>query len=150
MRQVIIFIQNSVFTGGLIKHLTVFFWYKKHKKSIAFSVFFLYKSTREVSFFSVLAHKTKYTFPMIALATRRRGSGEGSTLRKLYLHFLSHWMGYDRGNSFPFDFEPTGIQFGSKSKGKLSPRSYPIQCERKWKYSFLSVELNVFKRNTDS
>ena len=27
----------------------------------------------------------------------------------------------------------------SKSKGKLSPRSYPIQCERKWKYSFLSV-----------
>ena len=48
-------------------------------------------------------------------------------------------MGYDRGDSFPFDFEPNGIPFGSKSKGKLSPRSYPIQCERKWKYSFLSV-----------
>ena len=31
--------------------------------------------------------------------------------------------------------------FGSKSKGKLLPRSYPIQCERKWKYSFLSVKL---------
>ena len=44
-------------------------------------------------------------------------------------------MGYDRGDSFPFDFEPNG----SKSKGKLSPRPYPIQCERKWKYSFLSV-----------
>ena len=28
-------------------------------------------------------------------------------------------MGYDRGDSFPFDFEPNGIQFGSKSKGKL-------------------------------
>ena len=27
----------------------------------------------------------------------------------------------------------------SKSKGKLSPQSYPIQCERKWKYSVLSV-----------
>ena len=27
-----------------------------------------------------------------------------------------------------------------KSKRKLSPRSYPIQCERKWKYSFLSVD----------
>ena len=26
-----------------------------------------------------------------------------------------------------------------KSKGELLPRSYPIQCERKWKYSFLSV-----------
>ena len=48
-------------------------------------------------------------------------------------------MGYDRGDSFPFDFEPNGIPIGSKSNGKLSPRSYPIQCERKWKYSFLIV-----------
>ena len=47
-------------------------------------------------------------------------------------------MGYDRGDSFPVDFEPNEIPFGSKSKGKLSPRSYPIQCERNWKYSFLS------------
>ena len=48
-------------------------------------------------------------------------------------------MGYDRGDSFPFEFEPNGIIFGLKSKGKLSPRSYPSQCERKWKHSFLSV-----------
>ena len=48
-------------------------------------------------------------------------------------------MGYGRGDRFPFDSEPNGIPFGSKSKGKLSPRSYPIQCERKWKYIFLSV-----------
>ena len=48
-------------------------------------------------------------------------------------------MGYDRGDSFPFDFELNGILFGLKSKGKLSLRSYPIQCEWKWKYSFLSV-----------
>ena len=48
-------------------------------------------------------------------------------------------MGYDRGDSFPFDFEPNGIPFGSKSKGKPSPRSYPIQFVRKWKYSSLSV-----------
>ena len=48
-------------------------------------------------------------------------------------------MGYDRGDSFPFDFEPNGISFGSKSKGKLSPRSYPIQGERKCKYRFLSI-----------
>ena len=42
-------------------------------------------------------------------------------------------MGYDRGDSSAYDFEPNGIPFGSKSKGKLSPRSYPIQCERRWK-----------------
>ena len=53
-------------------------------------------------------------------------------------------MGYDRGDSFPFDFEPNGTPFGSKSKGKLSPRSYPIHCERKWKYSFLSVHCKKF------
>ena len=50
-------------------------------------------------------------------------------------------MVYDGGDSFPFDFEPIGLPFGSKSKGKLSPRSYPIQCESKWKCSFLSVVL---------
>ena len=48
-------------------------------------------------------------------------------------------MRYDRGDSFPFDFEPNGSPFGSKSKRKLLPRSYPIQFERKWKYSFLSA-----------
>ena len=53
-------------------------------------------------------------------------------------------MGYDRSDRFPFDFEPNGIPFGSKSKGNLSPRSHPIQCERKWKYSFLNA-LQVMK-----
>ena len=48
-------------------------------------------------------------------------------------------MGYDRDDSFPFDIEPNGNPFGSKSKGKLSPRSYPIQFERKSNTSFLSV-----------
>ena len=48
-------------------------------------------------------------------------------------------MGYDRGDSFPFNFEPNGFPFGSKSKRKLSPQPYPIRFERKWKYSFLSV-----------
>ena len=42
------------------------------------------------------------------------------------------------GDSFLFDFERNGIPFGSNSKGKLWPRSCPIQCDRKWKYSFLS------------
>ena len=48
-------------------------------------------------------------------------------------------MGYDRGDSFLSDFEANGILFGSKSKGKPSPQSYPIQFERKWNASFLSV-----------
>ena len=48
-------------------------------------------------------------------------------------------MGSDRGDSFPFNFESNGVPFGSKSKGKLSPRSDPMQVERKWKHSFLSV-----------
>ena len=48
-------------------------------------------------------------------------------------------MGYDRDDSFLFDFEPNGVPFGSNSKGKLSLRSYPIQCEMKRKYTFLSV-----------
>ena len=36
-------------------------------------------------------------------------------------------MGYDRSVSFPFDFVPNENPFSSKTKGKLSPRSYPIQ-----------------------
>ena len=69
-------------------------------------------------------------------------SSECGTLRKLHFHFLSHRMGYDRGDGFAFDFEPNGYSFGSKSIEKLSPRSYPIQSERNWKYSYLSVVYN--------
>ena len=57
-------------------------------------------------------------------------------------------MVYDLGDSFPFDFEPNGIPFGSKSKGKLTPRSYPIHCERQWKYSFLSVYHTIAHHRT--
>ena len=48
-------------------------------------------------------------------------------------------MEYDRGDSVPFYFEPNGIPFGSKSKGKLSPPPYLIQFERNWKHGFVSV-----------
>ena len=30
----------------------------------------------------------------------------GTLKRKLYIHFPSNSLGYDRGDSFPFDFEP--------------------------------------------
>ena len=47
---------------------------------------------------------------------------------------------YNCGDIFPLDFEPqNGIPFCSKSKGKLSSRSYSIQFERKWKSIFQSV-----------
>ena len=72
-----------------------------------------------------------------------------TTLRKLVFHFLSNWMGYDRGDSFPFNFEPNGNPFGSKSKVKLSPRSYPIQCERKLKHNLLRVTC-LFIHDVDS
>ena len=51
-------------------------------------------------------------------------------------------MGYDRGDSFHLHFEPNEIPFGSKLYGKLSPQSDPIQFERKWNTSFLSVWLD--------
>ena len=31
-------------------------------------------------------------------------------------NFISHWMGYDRGDSFPFDFEPNGDPFRSENR----------------------------------
>ena len=51
-------------------------------------------------------------------------------------------MGHDRGDGVSFDFQPNGIPFGSKSKGKLSPRPYPIQFEKKWKHNFLNATQN--------
>ena len=40
------------------------------------------------------------------------------TLRKLDFLFLPNLMGYDRGDSFPIDFEPNGFPLGSKAKSK--------------------------------
>ena len=60
--------------------------------------------------------------------------------KKIDLNFLSNLMEHDRDDSFPYDFEPNEIQFGSKSKEKQSLRSYPIRFERKLEYSFLSVK----------
>ena len=46
-----------------------------------------------------------------------------TTLRKLYFHFLSNWIEYDRGDSFPVDLEPNGkVQnvLLSNVKGKIN------------------------------
>ena len=47
-------------------------------------------------------------------------------------------MEYDRGDSFPSNFA-NGIQFGSKSNGKLSPRSYSTPYEKRWESIFPCV-----------
>ena len=52
-----------------------------------------------------------------------------SCTQKIYFHFLLNWREYDRGDSFPFDFEPIGFSFDSILKWKLWPRSYSIQFE---------------------
>ena len=35
-------------------------------------------------------------------------------------------MGYDRGDSFPIDFKPNSVKFGSKSKGKCHHDHIPF------------------------
>ena len=39
-------------------------------------------------------------------------------------------MGYDRGDSFPYDFEPNRYPFGSKSKGKCHHDHIPFNMKR--------------------
>ena len=58
----------------------------------------------------------------------------------VFLSILNQ-MEYNRGDSFPFDFEPNanGIPFGSKWKGKQSPRLYSIQYETNHAAISLSV-----------
>ena len=38
-------------------------------------------------------------------------------------------MGYDRGDRFPFDFEPNGNPFGSPSKGKCHHDHIPLNLK---------------------
>ena len=40
-------------------------------------------------------------------------------------------MEYDRGDSFPFDFEPNRISFGSENRKENCHHDHPIQFERK-------------------
>ena len=73
------------------------------------------------------------------MTSRVNGRGRSTTylaLRKLLFRSTSYWMEHNRSDNFTFNFEPNGIPFGSRSKGKLSPRLYIFQYERKWKYSF--------------
>ena len=46
-----------------------------------------------------------------------------------YFYSLSNWMGYDRGDSFPFYFEQNGVPFGSKSKGNCHHDHIPFNVK---------------------
>jgi len=52
-------------------------------------------------------------------------------------------MEYYRGDSLIFNFKLNRILFGSKSEGKLSPRSCSIQFEEKMKIYFAEGSGNV-------
>ena len=80
-------------------------------------------------------------------------------MRKLVYQFLSNWNGYDRGDSFPFDFEPNSNPFGSKSKEKLSLRlytrllfqihwenSYYISFQIEWDMIVVTVFLSILNQ----
>ena len=54
--------------------------------------------------------------------------------RSKWLHFHKYLT-----RNFPFDFEPNGILFGSKSKGKLSPLSYHMWKEIEYEFSQCTV-----------
>ena len=65
-------------------------------------------------------YRVKYfKYSVYANTEWKTDTGETHTLKELAFHFLSNWMGYDRGDSFPFDFEPNGIPIRLKLKGKL-------------------------------
>ena len=51
------------------------------------------------------------------------------TLRKLVFHFLSNCMGYDRGDSLPFDFEPNGIHWVQNRKENCHHDQVPINSK---------------------
>ena len=61
---------------------------------------------------------------------------------KIFIHRLIciHWENYIT-IFFHIEWIRSWWQYFFRFWTKLSPRSYPIQCGRKWKYSFLSVHL---------
>ena len=66
----------------------------------------------------------------------------GKTICRNFSFFLLFFYCLSISQLYLIDFEPNGIPFGSKSKRKLSPRSHPSQCGRKWKHSFLGTKEN--------
>ena len=63
---------------------------------------------------------------------------------------LSNRMEYDRGSSFPFDFEPNGFPFFGKNwEENCDPNHIPFQFERKMKAIFMSAGCRAAIRLSD-
>ena len=54
-------------------------------------------------------------------------------------------MGYDGGDSFPFDFKPDGFLFGLKYKGKLFHHHIPFNMKGNG-----NIVFSVYQRNSIS
>ena len=92
------------------------FWNVRYRKYMIFSRLVLLSKLLSVLLFNIKLKQYKYKTP--------------SSQHKITLTVWEAGVSRYYGPKIPF---------GSKSKGKLSPRSYPIQFERKCKCSFLSV-----------
>ena len=59
------------------------------------------------------------------------------TLRKLEFHFLSNWMGYDRGDSFPFNLNQMDFHLVQNQKEKCHHDHIPFNLKgnRMWVFS---------------
>ena len=79
---------------------------------------------------------------------KEHGPHINCTRTKMNLYFFPNSMESDRGNSSPYEFEPNGIQFRSKSKGKLLLGSYSIQFEKKIYFYYCIQELPWFFSST--
>jgi len=65
------------------------------------------------------------------------------TLRELAFHFLSHWMGSNFGDRFPFDFEPNGNPFGLNSLSILNQMEIHLVQNRKENCHHDQIPFNV-------
>ena len=110
------FEKNALF----VKHFRIFHVFFIHKRKCEFdSCQFIFYSCPKSFSLAYYTEKTIFTFLFI-------------------LNGIWSWWQF----SFQFLTKWNSIWF--KSKGKLSPRSYHIQYERKWKYSFLSVRYKIY------
>ena len=77
-------------------------------------------------------------------------NSENASLRKLEFHFLSNWMGYDRGESFPFDFL-NQIEFHLVQNWKKNRHHDHIPFNVKGnRILVFSVYLSWLKRSSDT
>ena len=85
--------------------------------SVIINRFFWGASQNEENFISFYLLKAQNNYAInFHLTPFIRNNYFQCSLRKLYFYFLSHWMGYDCGDSFLFDFEPNWIHHSARNQ----------------------------------